>query len=81
VVSPRLPQVFSSTPDEVNDELGALEEGLASDTARPSAAGVLGIAFIHWMDRIVRISRDRSREWLDKPEWPAPQRNRITILN
>jgi 16S rRNA (cytosine1402-N4)-methyltransferase len=25
--------------------------------------------------------RDRSREWLDRPEWPAPQRNPRRDLN
>ena len=29
------------------------------------------------LKRVLRCNffRDRSREWLDRPEWPAPQRN------
>jgi len=70
-------QVFQALRMEVNDELGALEEGLRILTARlESGACIAVIAFHSLEDRIVKnFFRDHSREWLDQPEWPAPQRN------
>src|SRR5213596_2791791 len=70
-------RVFQALRMEVNDELGALEDGLRVLTARlESGARIAVIAFHSLEDRIVKnFFRDRSREWLDKPEWPAPQRN------
>ena len=62
---------------EVNDELGALEEGLKILTARlESGARIAVITFHSLEDRIVKnFFRDKSREWLDRPEWPEPRRN------
>lgn len=70
-------QVFQALRMEVNDELGALEEGLRVLTARLESGGRIGIIAFHSLeDRIVKkFFRDRSREWLDRPEWPEPQRN------
>ncbi len=70
-------QVFQALRMEVNDELGALEEGLRVLTARlESGARIAVITFHSLEDRIVKnFFRDRSREWLDRPEWPEPQRN------
>jgi 16S rRNA (cytosine1402-N4)-methyltransferase len=70
-------QVFQALRMEVNDELGALEEGLRVLTARLAAGARIGVIAFHSLeDRIVKnFFRDRSREWLDKPEWPEPQRN------
>jgi len=70
-------QVFQALRMEVNDELGALEEGLRVLTRRlESGARVAVITFHSREDRIVKnFFRDRSREWLDRPEWPEPQRN------
>src|SRR5213076_3269975 len=70
-------QVFQALRMEVNDELGALEEGLRVFTARLVHGGRIAVITFHSLeDRIVKnFFRDRSREWLDKPEWPAPQRN------
>src|SRR5947209_1656630 len=70
-------QVFQALRMEVNDELGALEEGLRALTARLERGGRIAVIAFHSLeDRIVKnFFRDRSREWLDKPEWPAPQRN------
>src|SRR6266496_2115792 len=67
-------QVFQALRMEVNDELGALEEGLRVFTARLERGGrIVVIAFHSLEDRIVKnFFRDRSREWLDKPEWPEP---------
>lgn len=70
-------QVFQALRMEVNDELGALEEGLRVLTARLESRARIGIIAFHSLeDRIVKtFFRDRSREWLDRPEWPEPRRN------
>ncbi|MDP9253931.1 MAG: 16S rRNA (cytosine(1402)-N(4))-methyltransferase RsmH [Verrucomicrobiota bacterium] len=70
-------QVFQALRMEVNDELGALEEGLRALTNRlESGARIAVITFHSLEDRIVKnFFRDRSREWLDRPEWPEPRRN------
>ena len=70
-------QVFQALRIEVNDELGALAGGLRilTDRLEPGAR-IAVIAFHSLEDRIVKnFLRDRSREWLDRPEWPAPRRN------
>ncbi|PYJ20500.1 MAG: 16S rRNA (cytosine(1402)-N(4))-methyltransferase [Verrucomicrobia bacterium] len=70
-------QIFQALRMKVNDELGALEEGLRILTARLAPGGRIGVITFHSLeDRIVKnFFRDHSREWLDKPEWPEPQRN------
>ena len=70
-------QVFQALRMEVNDELGALEQGLRVLTGRLEHAGRIAIMTFHSLeDRIVKnFFRDHSREWLDKPEWPEPRRN------
>jgi 16S rRNA (cytosine1402-N4)-methyltransferase len=70
-------QVFQALRMEVNDELGALEEGLRVLTARLEIGSRIAVITFHSLeDRIVKnFLRDRSREWIDRPEWPAPQRN------
>jgi 16S rRNA (cytosine1402-N4)-methyltransferase len=70
-------QIFQALRMEVNDELGALEQGLRILTARLEAgARIAVIAFHSLEDRIVKnFVRDHSREWIDKPEWPEPKRN------
>jgi 16S rRNA (cytosine1402-N4)-methyltransferase len=70
-------QVFQALRMEVNDELGALAGGLRILTKRlEPGARIAVIAFHSLEDRIVKnFLRDRSREWLDRPEWPAPRRN------
>src|SRR5204862_3732969 len=70
-------QVFQALRMEVNDELGALEEGLRVLTARlESGARIAVIAFHSLEDRIVKnFFRDCSRELLDRPEWPGPRPN------
>src|SRR5881409_3399099 len=70
-------QIFQALRIEVNDELGALEDGLRVLTARLAlGARIAAIAFHSLEDRIVKnFFRDHSRQWLDKPEWPASQRN------
>jgi len=62
---------------EVNDELRALEQGLRVLTARLEIGARIAVITFHSLeDRIVKnFIRDRSREWIDKPEWPEPKRN------
>jgi 16S rRNA (cytosine1402-N4)-methyltransferase len=70
-------RVFQALRMEVNDELGALGEGLRVLTARlEPGARVAVISFHSLEDRVVKnFFRDHSREWNDRPEWPEPQRN------
>jgi 16S rRNA (cytosine1402-N4)-methyltransferase len=70
-------QVFQALRMEVNDELGALEEGLRVLSGRlESGARIAVITFHSLEDRIVKnFFRDRSREFLDRPEWPEPKPN------
>src|SRR5205085_6617088 len=76
-------QIFQALRMEVNDELGALEQGLRVLTARlEPGARIAAITFHSLEDRIVKnFFRERSREWLDRPEWPEPQRNPDYQLN
>jgi 16S rRNA (cytosine1402-N4)-methyltransferase len=70
-------QVFQALRMEVNDELGALTDGLRVFVDRLEPGARIGVIAFHSLeDRIVKnFFRDRSREWLDRPEWPQPQRN------
>ena len=70
-------QVFQALRMEVNDELGALEEGLRVLTARLEPGARIAVITFHSLeDRIVKnFFRDRSRELLDRPEWPEPRPN------
>jgi 16S rRNA (cytosine1402-N4)-methyltransferase len=76
-------QIFQALRMEVNDELGALENGLRVLTERlETGARIAVISFHSLEDRIVKIFfRDHSREFIDKPEWPAPQPNPERSLN
>ena len=70
-------QVFQALRMEVNDELRALEEGLVALTNRLESGGRIAVITFHSLeDRIVKnFFRGRSREWLDRPEWPEPRPN------
>ena len=70
-------QVFQALRMEVNDELGALQEGLQVLTSRLEPGARIAVISFHSLeDRIVKnFFRDHSREWLDRPEWPEPKRN------
>jgi 16S rRNA (cytosine1402-N4)-methyltransferase len=70
-------QVFQALRMEVNDELRALGDGLLAVSSRlESGARMAVITFQSLEDRIVKnFFRDRSREFLDRPEWPEPRPN------
>jgi 16S rRNA (cytosine1402-N4)-methyltransferase len=70
-------QVFQALRMEVNDELGALEQGLRVLTARLERGGRIAVITFHSLeDRIVKnFFRDHSKQWLDRPEWPEPRPN------
>jgi 16S rRNA (cytosine1402-N4)-methyltransferase len=70
-------QVFQALRMEVNDELGALEDGLPALTNRLEPGSRIAVITFHSLeDRIVKnFFRARSREWLDRPEWPEPRSN------
>src|SRR6267142_3451941 len=70
-------QVFQALRMEVNDELGALEQGLRVLTARLERGGRIAVICFHSLeDRMVKnFFRHHSKEWLDRPEWPEPRRN------
>lgn len=70
-------QVFQALRMEVNDELGALQEGLRVLTGRLEPGARIAVITFHSLeDRIVKnFFRDRSRQLLDRPEWPAPRPN------
>ena len=70
-------QVFQALRMEVNDELRALEEGLLALTNRLESSSRIAVITFHSLeDRIVKnFFRDRSREWLDRPEWPERRPN------
>src|SRR6266478_10167419 len=76
-------QVFQALRMEANDELGALEQGLHVLTARLETTARIAVITFHSLeDRIVKnFFRYRSREWIDKPEWPAAQPNPERDLN
>lgn len=76
-------QIFQALRMEVNDELGALEAGLHALTDRLEPGARIAVISFHSLeDRIVKnFFRDRSKEWIDKPEWPEARRNPDRDLN
>ena len=70
-------QIFQALRMEVNDELGALQAGLLALTSRLETGSRIAVITFHSLeDRIVKnFFRDRSREFLDRPEWPEPRPN------
>jgi 16S rRNA (cytosine1402-N4)-methyltransferase len=76
-------RVFQALRMEVNDELGALKEGLRVLTPSLQVGARIAVISFHSLeDRVVKdFFRDRSREWIDKPEWPEPRRNPDYDLN
>ena len=76
-------QIFQALRMEVNDELGALETGLRVLIERLEPGARIAVISFHSLeDRIVKnLFRDRSREWVDKPEWPEARVNPDRDLN
>ena len=76
---PRHPatRVFQALRIAVNDELRALERGLRGLSVWVKGGGRMAVLTFHSLeDRIVkRYFREVSREWIDRPEWPAPKKN------
>ncbi len=70
-------QVFQALRMEVNDELGALADGLQALSSRLERGARIAVITFHSLeDRIVKnFFRDRAREFLDRPEWPEPRPN------
>lgn len=70
-------KVFMALRIAVNEELESLSRGLEAITARLNPGAPFAVITFHSLeDRIVKnFFRDRSREWIDRPEWPAPKRN------
>ncbi len=70
-------QIFQALRMEVNDELGALEAGLRAIVDRLEPGSRFAVITFHSLeDRIVKnFFRERSRAWLDRPEWPEPRLN------
>ncbi len=76
---PRHPatRIFQALRIAVNDELGVLQRGLNMVSQRLAHGARFAVISFHSLeDRIVKnFFRDRSVEWIDRPEWPEPRRN------
>ena len=76
---PRHPatRVFQALRMVVNDELGALRQGLEASIEFLRPGGRLAVITFHSLeDRIVKsFCRETSAPTIDRPEWPAPRPN------
>jgi 16S rRNA (cytosine1402-N4)-methyltransferase len=70
-------KVFQALRIAANDELGVLRKGLQELKGWLNPGGRFAIITFHSLeDRIVKhFFREVSQEWIDRPEWPEPQRN------
>src|SRR5688572_20978711 len=68
---------FQALRIAVNRELDELSAGLEAVTASLAPGARFGVISFHSLeDRVVKhFFRERSMEFLDRPEWPAPRRN------
>jgi 16S rRNA (cytosine1402-N4)-methyltransferase len=70
-------RIFQALRIVVNDELGILARGLEVISQRLARGARFAVISFHSLeDRIVKaFFRERSAEWIDRPEWPEPRRN------
>ena len=70
-------RTFMALRMAVNREIEVLTAALSAITAHLAPGGRLAVISFHsGEDRIVKaFMKERSVEWLDRPEWPAPRRN------
>lgn len=70
-------RVFQALRIEVNDELGEIETLLEKSPTLLNTGGRLALISFHSLeDRIVkRYISHRSKQTIDRPEWPAPKPN------
>jgi 16S rRNA (cytosine1402-N4)-methyltransferase len=70
-------RIFQALRIAVNDELGVLNRGLEAISSRLARGARFAVITFHSLeDRIVKtFFRERSAEWIDRPEWPEPRRN------
>ncbi len=75
-------RVFQALRIAVNDELGVLARGLETIAFRLAHGARFAVISFHSLeDRIVKnFFRDRSAEWIDRPEWPEPRHNPARIF-
>jgi 16S rRNA (cytosine1402-N4)-methyltransferase len=70
-------RVFQALRIAVNNELEVLKVAVRTLTGLVKTGGRVAIITFHSLeDRIVKsYFREITREWIDRPEWPAPQKN------
>jgi 16S rRNA (cytosine1402-N4)-methyltransferase len=75
-------RIFQALRIAVNDELGTLARGLEAIAFRLAHGARFAVISFHSLeDRIVKtFFRDRSAEWIDRPEWPEPRHNPARIF-